>query len=569
MSQNDDGSGNRQGKGRSYSPTEEHQLIAFVLDECGGQFGIEEAREIAARLNKKTASIVAKARSLNLDYRTGTQQPGCMDKSNEARSLAVDSFDWQSAEDWAAALSTLHDEWHLRAEDSLWAVRKSDLLASLQADADAIEAESLFSSEEIEARRELLRSELESSFLESMTAKIKVWPSLFRSKTHGFEALEKKFRKKRRQAEYQVALEKYQEQCARIAERPAEELFERAIITRRRFDRTAPARSAAFDREMAILAAYDRYIAKLDQLPHEDIDDRLDKLRAEFLYVRRARVWYAEFEYLIDETLTNVTSVPGGGNESPVRLLQNDFLLVMEQRLNLYWRLHQVREKAFADANTEAIGRLGYLESTLTELYRRRERADLCDEIIANFLNSVEKPKTKPSAPGKDDRAGLLQIDHGARRAAWDDFKMRSIDGAANITRRFNELKDIIRFTPEWIREYKIFQADLLLQRSMDAGRKNTAAELRDVENFVHRLVLRIELELEIDIAYRSLEQKLVQAGDNNDALRTANREMAAQIKARGTDEIIRIKQEFLLANGIDLPGQAKSRVVSLQKWRS
>ncbi len=569
MAQQEEDTGNTRAKSRSYTPDEEHQLIAFVIDECGGQFGLQEAREIATRLNKKPASIVAKARSLNLNYRTEAHQIRNMTQTGETASIATASFDWLNPDHWPESLSMLAEQWQFRGQEGLWAVRKGDLLAKLHADADAIRADSLFEAHEIEAKRDARRAELESAFLMSMTDKVKFWPSIFRSKTLDLETLEKRFEKKGRLAEFRAAHDEYQERCAQIEDLPVDELLDRAVVTQRRFEQMAPMRRAAFETEMATIKAYDKFKETLNQLPREDIDKRLDKLKSEFLYVRRARVWYAEFENFMNEVGTNGTSLPAGGNESPVRLLQHDFLLGMEHRLNLYWRLHQVREKAFAQSLTDEIGRLGYLESRLTEMYRRNEPAAVCDQIIVEFLKTVERPDVLRTVRQTEaERAAFLQIDHNARRAVWEEFKLRSIKGTANITRRFNELKNIVRFTPEWIREYKIFQTDLLAQRSMDASRKNSKQEIGDVESFIHRLVLRIELELEVDIAYRSLEQKLTLAGDD-DNLRTNNRLIAQQIKARAADEILKIKIEFLNANDVALPGHPEKRVVSMQKWRS
>ena len=482
---------------------------------------------------------------------------------------AIDSESHEESDAWRSALSDLEYSWSRLDLDRLWSIYRTDLNRDLKQAKDSTPSELLFSVEEQEKKREEILAFLEQNFLARMIEDLPVswWNRLFSPKppeTLSWDYVKSRYASSGRAKDFENEHKLYVRKKEIIEQYKPSGLFD----TRERSSRIFPQMRAVREKFQSFqeqqFKLFNDYIDRVSELPFDEIDEQLSQLARDYEFLGRSREWFTEYEGMIHEINSSIPDVDEGQNESIIRLLQNDFLVVMQGRFSSYWRLHELTTFC-KERNLHEIGReIELFETHLADLEASGVPAHEREQLLREFIKSIESKLTRDTEKKQSNRKkameDLLTHDHQARLTQWASFKQKfplALD--SDDTHRFehnfdditafNALRPILRQCSEWQHELRVFRSMIKAKRSMDPRRKNSDPEHRDVQTFLETITLRIEAEIATDVAYRSLEQELVKNKEFMVDLIITRKKLALekQLRSAKSPEVINgIKQDFV-----------------------
>ncbi len=502
-----------------------------------------------------------------------TADDGLNEDQTNDRSIS-DEFEahGESAEEskaWRNTLTGLEDSWSALDLDKLWSINRTDLNKSLKHVKDSTPSDELFSIEEQEQKRTSMLAFLERNFLSRMMEELPVswWDRVFAAKTPevlDWDYVKGRFANSQRaqffENEYKVYVRKKEE----IEAYKPSGLFDNNERASRIFPQTRKVREEFSSHQRQQYKLFNDYIERIGDLPFDEIDDQLSQVADDYQFLGRSREWFAEYANMIREINSRVTDVDEGQNESIIRLLQNDFLVVMQNRFSHYWRFHELKDFCEKKKFQEVKQEMEAFEAQLADMEANNipalERTHLLQEHIKSIESQLARDTEKKRSDQKQAIEALLTHDHKARLTEWADFKQNfsivmregnhhQFENDFDDIAAFNALRPILRQCSEWQHELRVFRSTIKSKRSMDTRRRNSDLEHRDVENFLHSITRRVEAEITTDVDYRSLEQELVKNKEHMVDLIITRKQLALekQLRSAQTPEVIHgIKREFV-----------------------
>ena len=478
----------------------------------------------------------------------------------------------ESAEEstaWRSALLDLEHAWSDLDLDKLWSIYRTDLNKNLKHAKDSTPSDELFSIEEQKIKRADILAFHERNFLSRMMEELPSnwWHRILTVNTReAFNSEDvrsryvdlgqtKFFEKEHRQyIRKKEAIEECKPSC----------LFDNSERVSRLFPKMREVREKFSSLQQQQFKLFNDYIGRVSGLPFDEIDNQLSQMARDFEFLGRSREWFAEYEHMIHEINSSVADVDEGQNESIIRLLQNDFLIVMQSRFSNYWRLHELEifceKRNYHETRKE-------IEDFQTQIVNLKTNGMLIsqqEQLLQEFIKSIEsklaRDTEKTRSHQKKTMDNLLTQDHKARLIEWAHFKkhysivinagnLHQLENNFNYSAAFNALRPILRQCAEWQHEFRIFRSMIKSKRSMDPRRINSDLELRDVQTFLNSIMLRIEAQIGTDVAYRSLEQELVRNKEFIVDLIITRKKLALekQLRSSKSPEVINgIKQDFI-----------------------
>lgn len=233
-------------------------------------------------------------------------------------------------------------------------------------------SEVLFNLQEQAEKRRQLATDLEQNFVSKMQGNLgtSIWHRIFQKPPGNIEVLRQIYQDRGKEREFDREFNFFLGKTEEANQRSANGLFnqqERAVhlipqlLAERRLFRRRQERK---------LHKYKQFDELASSLPNDDLDLQLKQLADDYHYIGRSRVWFYEFEKMIDEVFGAVNNMNDRQNESVVRLLQNDFLLTMQSKFSTYWRYHELRQYCFEHNYTDMVTRFGYFQDRVQNRYQ-------------------------------------------------------------------------------------------------------------------------------------------------------------------------------------------------------
>ncbi len=448
---------------------------------------------------------------------------------------------------WQQLMRELEADWQHRGLQRLWLIQRLTLSRQVSFLEQHTPGRKLFSADELERERGLRLEFLEHRFVSTMTANLNrgMLARLFSRRPLDMDRLEASYRKQGREKEFEREYDAYLHKKVSVENQDADTLFDNLERARRAFPRVRNLRRRFRKQQQKLLRKYDRYEKKLDKLPDDEIDRLIAELGDNYAYIGRSREWFREYETLVDEILLESGSNQQGANESLMRLLQQDFLTIMESRFAVFWRYFELRQFCFTHQLTDLITSISYFEAEIHEKPTSFQALFQQYRHMVQTLESAITLKGKKQSAQRSTREKLLAIDHSERLDEWATFKETYQQSGRDSAEVFNALRPVLRQCPEWQHEFRVFRSKLQVRRLSHGA----ATEASQVAHFVERMFERINNEIAVDVAFKTLEQEIITDNVYVRELTIARDNIKLQREQRGlnaADEINEIKQQFI-----------------------
>lgn len=457
---------------------------------------------------------------------------------------------------WFQLLDKLESKWLSLGLGQLWTLRRMDFNQHIELLNESTGNGTLFDLEEQEEKRLQLKRYLEHTFISKMQNNLPngIWYRIFRKSRGNIEDLKREYAARGRSKEFDAEFGLLQRKTEEIQLRKVSGLYDQQERATRLLPQVRAERRLFRHRQKLDLRMYDHFRRLTRSLPDDDLDLQLESLADSYLLIGRSREWFDEYEKMINEVSDAFKNVDQGQNEPFVRLLQNDFLLAMQSKFSRFWRFHELRQYCFKHDCDDLITRFGYFNHrSLTG-----DKTVESEVLITHFIRSIEvaiRGKLRDNLLQnnllKRRREQLLSIDHEVRLAQWASFKQQYIGSESGTVETFNHFKPILIQCAEWRHELKVFRALIKVQRLADRARKNSAMELTEADQFIKRMVTRVDGEIATEIAFKILEQNLIKDQEFLDDLNQVQRSIALEKESRisqSAEDVMRIKQAFIQA---------------------
>jgi len=470
---------------------------------------------------------------------------------------------------WRNALLDLERAWSDLGLNKLWSIYRTDLNKNLKQAKDSTPSDELFSIDEQEKKRADNLAFLEQNFLSRMLKELPKnrWHRILATNTP--EVLNwNDVRSRYVDAEQTICFDRehrlYLRKKAQIEGCKPSHLFDNHERASRLFPKVRKVREKFETLQQQKFKIFHDYLGRISSLPFDEIDDQLSQMARDYEFLGRSREWFAEYENMVHQINSSVADLDQGQNESLIRLLQNDFLSLMQSRFSKYWRLHELEIFCEKRNHHEIREEIEAFKAQFASIGTNRMLISEQEYLLQEFIKSIESRLAKDTeetpSNQKKSKENLLTQDHKARLTEWINFKQRHsiVIDAGNLhqleknfdhTAAFNDLRPILRQCSEWQHEFRVFRSMIKSKRSMDPRRINSDLEHRDVQTFLNSIILRIEAQIATDVAYRSIEQELVRDKAFIVDLIITRKKLALEKQLRSTKspEVINsIKQDFV-----------------------
>jgi len=474
----------------------------------------------------------------------------------------------QEAESWHQVMTGLEQAWSNLDLERLWSIHRTDLNRDLKQAKDSTSSGILFTEEEQAEKRAEMLAFLKQDFFARMLNELDLswWQRLFLPPPpDGLDEayVRDQYHKAGKAKNFDNELKLYTRKKSAIEHYDPNGLFDNSERAGRMFPQTKQVRNQFQSFQQTQYKLYNEYFDRVSALPFDDIEDQLIQLAKDYEFLGRSREWFREFEEMIKTINSSVPDVDEGQNESVIRILQNDFLVVMQSRFSIYWRYHELKIFCQERKLQEFIIEMEQFDIQLAEMDKNGTPTQEKEQLLQDFVKTLESRLTR-STEQKPSRDKLLQDqlhhDHQARLSEWAQFKQTfnipadpvSTDSSADhyhAVTAFNRLRPILRQCAEWQHELRVFRSMIKAKRSMDPRQKNSDAEHRDLLAFMSAITTRIENEIATDVAFRSLEQDLIKNKQFLVDLIITRKKLALEKQlrsARSAEVIDGIKQDFV-----------------------
>ncbi len=462
-------------------------------------------------------------------------------------------------ESWQRFQSDTGARWAKLGLDSLWSLNRGLYLRQVKTLHENTPRDRLFDIREQQQRKRELSRHLKNRFCMRMQQGLarNAWKPRFRQwmfpsvkGPSSIPELREQYREAGRLQEFDAHLDYYRTRQKEIFNREAGELFDNQEVAGRLSLLIRATRRIFRKRQKRQLKVYSRFYRLLRSLPDDGIDERIERLARDYRFIGRTREWFHSFQQFVEEALDLSLNSTHGRNEPVIRLLQNDFLLTMQNRYTTYWRYYELRRYCFANAITPLVTRISYFEKHFHQT--GSDPVDVADNRLKEFIHSIEislLARARKERDRRNRREQILAFDHSARLDQWSRYKQQYLDGNFDVVLAFNQLRPILRQCAEWRQELKAFRSSVLVNRLASDHSDTSGEELVEAEKFVRRMVDRIDRELATDVAWKSLEQELVRNQEYIEELSLVRKEIALQRELNGlqSPEIINaLKESFI-----------------------
>jgi hypothetical protein len=494
---------------------------------------------------------------------------------NQASSLArlksARQREFGTDEQWQASVDELEQEWLTLGLKRLWWQNYSDFRRELRLSQQSIPNDLLFNETEILDKRACLITEAEQQFFEAMLKNLDIgfWRTLFGRRIKDLDQLRNRYCKTAQAEEFEDAWEDYSAHLQRLVEVSADEMFGQTERDERLQPLVGAMRAEFLEQQQERVARHQSFKSFVTTLPEDELDTDLSTLERQFVAIGRSREWFKEFEELVDEANGCQSQ---GENESPVRVLQSDFLVTMKDKLQNYKRYNELREYCFANNISDLIRRISFFESTLASAHADGSTTAEIDEMLNTFTRGltsmVERHQFKAVRAGKKRKRRMVarkRVSHASRISEWTEYKHRYLGEQYNVIPAFNRLRQIVRLCPEWTSLLNEFREEILTSRKKPFHRRDQ--EISDTREFVDQISTVIDAEISVDVAYRLLEKELVAEKHFQDELEQVRSKLKANLESDNPDFCqysLETKQTFVnLISNL----REKGKVTSLASW--
>lgn len=300
------------------------------------------------------------------------------------------------------------------------------------------------------------------------------------------------------------------------------------------------------------LDEFKQYKDLTESLPEDEMDMEILGLEHDYVQLGRVREWFGEFHELVREVveISRTRSPDIVLNEDPTRVLQRDFLTQMKTRLKTYRRLSDLRHEAFLLGDAEPIRLLSYFKTKLhtpEEFIDRAQKISVVKRSLAALeyqlgLKRAERALMEESSSRKEPSVEAVYADQETRLENWLQFKR-------GTARDLASLKKITPSCEDWHQQVALFESEIDVQRLENHG-LSPISERSMVEGFVRDMVVRIDQEIETDIAFQQALQHLISSGERPEMLNLALEQLKlARSKPDASTEVPRLKAEFVQEN--------------------
>ncbi|MEM7363513.1 MAG: hypothetical protein AAF525_05780 [Pseudomonadota bacterium] len=591
-------------------------MCRFVHEEWSGVLDYEGAKIIGARIGKKPRSIVTKSRMLGLRYRpmhvrledlprdpgdsalppravpktidpyqelnlAQLQMPNTNAEPDIDPSALSDSLSeatQMSEREWDNAVAHLEATWTDIGLKRFWSQQFADFRRRLQQQQHAIDNTALFTDADIAAKKERWIKSLEARFFSTMVRKLK--PSLFSrllNPVRNFEQLEARYASNDRGLEYRIALDDLKREQLKTQNKTVDELFTIEERQERLTGLTNHERDQFLHAQESMLNVYRDFRGMVESLPDDDLDAELATMETEFKNVGRSREWFMEFDALVNESVdlqsSDNSNTGIGQNEPAVRILQSDLLATLGGRLKVYQKFHRLRTYTHEQNIAHLIRDISFFETYLADAHYGHANAAQIADMFSAFIDSLEK-KVKAhqlqqirAARKAQKRRKVQRIAQDQRMAQWSRFKQKFItdkdlDNVGHVVPAFNQLRKILRLSPEWTTATNRFRDGLLQSRLLPSHDKRR--EMKETAHFVNQMVSRVDDELATDIAFQSLQETLKEKEVLLPELNLVLEQLKQDAAGDNLDGAHLLKIEFLEYATNALP----DKVTSLHEWK-
>ena len=165
-------------------------------------------------------------------------------------------------------------------------------------------------------------------------------------------------------------------------------------------------------------------------------------------------------------------------------------------------------------------------------------------------------------------RRKAQRIAQDQRMAQWSRFKQKfmehkDLSSTSYVVPAFNQLRKILRLSPEWTIATNRFRDGLLQARLLPSHDKRR--ELKETAEFVGEMVSRVDQELPTDVAFQSLQETLKEKDVLLSELKLVVEQLKQDANEGHLDEAHQLKIEFLEYATDALP----DKVTSLHQWKA
>ncbi|MCB1691592.1 MAG: hypothetical protein KDI19_02445 [Pseudomonadales bacterium] len=446
---------------------------------------------------------------------------------------------------WPQTVYRLTARWLQIGFEPFWQLEHRDLTHEIQELKLNLKEEELFNEGERQARRYEMVRRLESELIDNLSSRLErtLWQRILRRSPCTLGEIETAFERSGRIREFEQRMKMFEARKLRILNDRSVPLFAPIERSRKFARHVVDLRRLFRRRQQKKLKLFDKYYRRLRDLPKDPIDDDITRLAEDYEFLGRTREWYREFEKLVEEATKPLAGSQDGANESMLRILQSDFLALMRNRLPVYFRYFELKSRNFRSDRADLVRNFSYFEQHLLKLHRRGIDTSRCFSDMETFVKVLEQE----ALAGQPKR--MMNVDQSQRLEEWSDFKKQYLSPLSDVVLTFNKLRRIIVQCPDWIQELRVFRSSMLVHRLMQSNRRNSQFEMADTEDFVRRMAARIDAEIATDVAFRTLEEELLEEEEFLDELRLVRERIALERKSSGIsapERINEIKQEFV-----------------------
>lgn len=446
---------------------------------------------------------------------------------------------------WRSFLDELDARWTQLGFRSFWHLEQQDfrhLASELQF---SIPESSLFSQHQRHERRLTQVAMLEAGLIRSLQEALPKtwWSRLFKTLPSHLAALQRRYEELGLAPQFEQQVELFERRKLRVMNDNSLVLFDQSQRRDALREHIHSARRLFRRRQKRKLNIFDRYYRTLRELRSDPIDSELARLAADYEFLGRSRDWFREFEKLVNQAVKPTAGAQDGANEAMLRILQSDFLSLMRNRLPVYFRYFELRNRSVGDKSESHVRNFSYFEQHIIGLHRDGMDTTKCFNDFEAFVKVLEQESHEGEPVSHQD------VDHSNRLEEWTRFKRQYMSPLTDVVTAFNRLRGILVQSPDWIHELRVFRSTMLVHRLMKKARKNSQQELFDAEAFVRRMTRRIDEEIATDVAYRTLERELVAKDEFLNELRIVREKIALERRASGISSARRInelKQDFV-----------------------
>lgn len=598
----------------NYTPEMEEAVRRFVAEEWSGVLDYEGAKVIGARIGKTPRSIVTKSRLLGLRYRPMhvkledlPRDPGnsalppravpkTIDPDQELNlaqlkmpiptpdpennpAVTADAGSPMSEQEWENAVAHLEQTWSGIGLKRYWTQQYTDFRRRLQQQQQSVSNAQLFTDDDVAAKKTQLIAALEQRFFADMVKKLK--PSLLdriMKPIRDIKQLEERYIRTERGLEYRIAADDLQRTQSKIRQQTVDDLFSVKERRHRLAGLTGREREQFVNAQESLLSVYRDFRDMVESLPEDELDKELATMETEFTTIGRSREWFMEFDALVNEAVDLQTTEDAengiGQNEPAIRILQSDLLATLGGRLKVYQKYHRLRTYTHDQNIAHLIREISFFETYLADAHYGNANAGQIGDMFNAFINSLEtKVKAHQlqqirAARKAQKRRKAQKITQDQRMTQWSHYKRKfvadkDLANPGHVIPAFNQLRKILRQSPEWTIATNRFRDDLLQARLLPSHDKRR--ELTETAQFVKAMVTRVDRELATDVAFQTLQETLRENETLLPELKLVLEQLKQDASEDHLDEAHQLKVEFLEYATNALP----DKVTSLNEWKA